>query len=103
MTLNLSCRQVFGSGQKNVRVFGPFEEVEVEVLPSFMMLTTGFGGPHYLLERKHDVENRGSSKRTTNSRSLDSTEFITNRTSTFKSCLVPGSRTRKLRNIMGAE
>jgi len=31
MTLNLSCRQLFKSGQKEVRVFGPFEDVEHEV------------------------------------------------------------------------
>src|SRR5947207_11331254 len=31
MTLNLSCRQLFKSGQKDVRVFGPFEEVEQDV------------------------------------------------------------------------
>lgn len=31
MTLNLSCRQLFKSGQKDVRVFGPFEEIEEEV------------------------------------------------------------------------
>jgi tRNA(Arg) A34 adenosine deaminase TadA len=31
MTLNLSCRELFKSGQKDVRVFGPFEEVENDV------------------------------------------------------------------------
>lgn len=31
MTLSLSCRTIFGSGQKDVWVFGPFEEVEAEV------------------------------------------------------------------------
>ena len=31
MTLNLSCRTVFKSGQKDIRVFGPVEEVEQEV------------------------------------------------------------------------
>jgi tRNA(Arg) A34 adenosine deaminase TadA len=31
MTLNLNCRQVFSSGQKDIRVFGPFEEIESEV------------------------------------------------------------------------
>jgi hypothetical protein len=31
MTLNLSCRTVLGSGQKDVWVFGPFDEVEAEV------------------------------------------------------------------------
>ena len=31
MTLNLSCRQLFNSGQKEIRVFGPFEDVEHEV------------------------------------------------------------------------
>lgn len=31
MTLNLSCRQLFKSGQKDVRVFGPFDEIEDEV------------------------------------------------------------------------
>jgi tRNA(Arg) A34 adenosine deaminase TadA len=33
MTLNLSCRHVFKSGQKDIRVYGPFEEVEDEVYP----------------------------------------------------------------------
>lgn len=33
MTLSLSCRTVFAAGQKDVRVFGPFEEVESEVPP----------------------------------------------------------------------
>lgn len=32
MTLNLSCRELFKRGQKDVRVFGPFEEVEQEVV-----------------------------------------------------------------------
>jgi tRNA(Arg) A34 adenosine deaminase TadA len=31
MTLNLNCRQLFQSGQKDIRVFGPFEEVEKDV------------------------------------------------------------------------
>ena len=31
MTLNLSCREVFEKGQKDVRIFGPFEEVEEDV------------------------------------------------------------------------
>jgi hypothetical protein len=31
MTLSLACREVFSRGQKDVRVFGPFEEVEGEV------------------------------------------------------------------------
>jgi tRNA(Arg) A34 adenosine deaminase TadA len=31
MTLNLSCRQLFESGQKDVRVFGPFDEIADEV------------------------------------------------------------------------
>jgi len=35
MTLNLSCRQLFKSGQKDIRVFGPFEEVEHEVHKRF--------------------------------------------------------------------
>lgn len=34
MTLNLNCRQLFKSGQKDIRVFGPFEEVEHEVRKS---------------------------------------------------------------------
>jgi len=33
MTLNLSCREVFRKGQKDVRIFGPFEEVEEDVGP----------------------------------------------------------------------
>jgi len=39
MTLNLSCRQIFASGQKDVRVFGPFEEIEKEALPPVTKLT----------------------------------------------------------------
>jgi len=31
MTLNLSCRHLFKTGQKDVRVFGPFEEIADEV------------------------------------------------------------------------
>jgi len=31
MTLNLSCREVFKRGQKDIRVFGPFTEIEKEV------------------------------------------------------------------------
>ena len=34
MTLNLNCRQLFNSGQKDVRVFGPFDEVEKDVCSS---------------------------------------------------------------------
>lgn len=34
MTLNINCRQIFKSGQKDVRVFGPFEEVEKDVCNS---------------------------------------------------------------------
>lgn len=32
MTLNLPCRIVIGSGQKDIRIDGPFEEVEEEII-----------------------------------------------------------------------
>ena len=32
MTLNLPCRTVIGSGQKDIRIDGPFEEVEAETI-----------------------------------------------------------------------
>ena len=35
MTLNLNCRQLFKNGQKEIRVFGPFEEIEHEVNKRF--------------------------------------------------------------------
>jgi len=39
MTLNLACRNLFKSGQKDIRVFGPFDEMEEEVRHSALILT----------------------------------------------------------------
>ena len=77
MTLNLSCRRLFESGQKDVRVFGPFQEIADEV-PVFsvigILIQLGHGGSYFFLEGKCQACGRSRS-RATSSRKL-STEII---------------------------